>query len=128
MNRKHSVRPKQKQRQAIVWGRFSSDQQQDGDSRSRQGPLNRACAVRMGIKVIAECFDPGTSVKDGITPLFRKVIAELPPGVGIVCENLDRINRAHPWRAKAFLLDLIDAGRFIVTSQDGKEYNAETIE
>ena len=82
----------------------------------------------MGIKIIAENFDPGTSVKDGITPLFRKVVAELPPGVGIVCENLDRINRAHPWRAKAFLLDLIDAGRFIVTSQDGKEYNSETIE
>lgn len=119
---------KSAQRQVIIWGRFSSDQQKDGDSKDRQDRLNRACAVRLGVKVIGEHFDPAASVKDGATPLFKKVIAELPTGVGIICENLDRINRGHPWRAKAYIADIIEAGHFIITSQDGREYNETTIE
>jgi len=116
------------QRQAILWGRFSSDQQKDGDSKDRQERLNREFAKREGIQVVAEYFDPATSVKDGATPLFKKVISELPDGVGIVCENLDRISRGKPWRSKAMLLDIIEDGHFIITSQDGREYNETTIE
>ena len=56
-----------KQRQAITWGRFSSDQQKDGDSKDRQYRLNRALANREGIQIIAEHFDPAASVKDGAT-------------------------------------------------------------
>lgn len=117
-----------KQRQAITWGRFSSDQQADGDSNKRQDRLNRDLAKREDIKIVGEHFDRGVSVKDGATPLFKKVIAALPSGVGIICENLDRINRGHPWRAKAYIADIIEAGHFIITSQDGREYNAESIE
>jgi hypothetical protein len=115
------------QRRAIIWGRFSSSKQEDGDSRERQDRLNRALAKRLGIKVIAEHFDPASSVKEGVTPLFKKVIAELPQGVGIICENLDRINRGHPWKQKAYLYDIIERGHFIITSQDGTEYNGQTI-
>jgi DNA invertase Pin-like site-specific DNA recombinase len=115
------------QRRAIIWGRFSSSKQEDGDSRERQDRLNRALAKRLGIKVIAEHFDPASSVKEGVTPLFKKVIAELPQGVGIICENLDRINRGHPWKQKAYLYDIIERGHFIITSQDGTEYNEQTI-
>lgn len=115
------------QRRAIMWGRFSSSKQEDGDSRERQDRLNRALADRLGIKVIAEHFDPAASVKEGATPLFKKVIAELPQGVGIICENLDRINRGHPWKQKAYLYDIIERGHFIITSQDGTEYNDQTI-
>lgn len=118
---------KNQNRQAIMWGRFSSDKQSDGDSRERQDRLNRAMAKREGIKIIAEYFDEGTSVKDGATPLFKKVVASLPKGVGIVSENLDRINRGHPWRAKAYIADILEAGHFIITSQDGREYTAESI-
>ena len=116
------------QRRAIIWGRFSSSKQDDGDSRERQDRLNRACAERLGVKVIGEHFDEGVSVKDGATEKFRKLIADLPAGVGIVCENLDRISRGKPWRAKAMLLDIIEDGHFIITSQDEREYNTETIE
>jgi DNA-binding transcriptional MerR regulator len=115
------------QRRAILWGRFSSSKQEDGDSRERQDRLNRALAKRLGIKVIAEHFDPASSVKEGATPLFKKVIADLPQGVGIICENLDRINRGHPWKQKAYLYDIIERGHFIITSQDGTEYNDQTI-
>ena len=111
----------------MIWGRFSSDQQRDSDSRERQERLNRELAKRKGVKVLAEYFDEGVSVKDGATPLFRKVIAELPEGVGIITENLDRINRGHPWRAKAYIADILDAGHFVITSQDGREYTAESI-
>jgi DNA invertase Pin-like site-specific DNA recombinase len=85
-------------------------------------------AKREGIKVIGEHFDPAASVKDGATPLFKKVIAELPSGVGIITENLDRINRGHPWRAKAYIADILEAGHFIITSCDGREYTSESIE
>ena len=117
-----------KPRQAVIWGRFSSDKQADGDSKERQDRLNSALAKREGIKVIGEHFDEGVSVKDGATPLFRKVIAGLPPGAGIITENLDRISRGHPWRAKAYIADILEAGHFIITSQDGREYNSASIE
>lgn len=122
------MKSKQTTRQAIIWGRFSSSKQEDGDSRERQDRLNRACAERLGVKVIGEHFDEGVSVKDGATEKFKKLIADLPAGVGIVCENLDRISRGKPWRAKAMLLDIIEDGHFIITSQDGREYNEQTIE
>lgn len=116
------------QRQVILWGRFSSEQQKDGDSERRQNDLNRATAKRLGVTVIPEHFDPASSVKDGATPLFKKVVSELPKDVGIICENLDRISRGHSWRTKSMLLDLIEDGHFIITSTDAKEYNQESIE
>ena len=115
-------------RQAITWGRFSSDQQKDGDSKDRQQRLNRECAKRVNVQVIKEYFDESKSVKSEVTPLFRKVIADLPNGVGIVAENLDRINRAHPWKQKAYIYEIVKDGHFIITSQDGTEYNNETID
>jgi DNA invertase Pin-like site-specific DNA recombinase len=125
MNAKHNENTN---KTAIIWGRFSSDNQSDGDSKDRQQRNNREYANREGIKILAEHFDEATSVKDGATPLFKKVVGELPKGVGIVCENLDRISRGHPWRAKAYLLDLIEAGHSIYTSGDKKEYSMATIE
>ena len=65
---------KSTQRQAIIWGRFSSDQQKDGDSKTRQDRLNHALAKREGIQIVAEHFDEGVSVKDGATEKFKKVI------------------------------------------------------
>jgi hypothetical protein len=67
-------------------------------------------AKRLGIRVLEGHFDPAASVADGATPLFKRVIAELPSGVGINCENLDRISRGHPWRAKAYTADIVEAG------------------
>jgi DNA invertase Pin-like site-specific DNA recombinase len=117
----------QTQLQAIIWGRFSSDKQSDGDSRDRQERENRAIARQRNIKIVAEYFDEGVSVKDGATPLFKQVVAKLPSGVGIISENLDRINRGHPWRAKAYIADILEAGHFIITSQDGREYTTDSI-
>ena len=106
-----------KSRQAITWGRFSSDQQKDGDSKDRQDRLNRATAKRLDISIIAEHFDKAQSVKDGATPLFKTIISKLPKSVGIITENLDRINRGHPWRAKKHILPtLLKRGHFIITS------------
>ena len=114
-------------RQAISWGRFSSDKQSDGDSRDRQERLNKECAKRLGIELIAYHFDEGVSVKEGVTPKFKAVLKSLPEGVGIICEDLDRINRAHAWKAKAYILELVEAGHFVITSADGVEYNKESI-
>jgi hypothetical protein len=41
-----------KTRQAITWGRYSSDQQKDGDSKSRQDRLNRATAKQFNISIM----------------------------------------------------------------------------
>jgi DNA invertase Pin-like site-specific DNA recombinase/ssDNA-binding Zn-finger/Zn-ribbon topoisomerase 1 len=112
---------------AILWGRFSSSKQEDGASRERQEEKNRETATQRNIRVVGEHFDEAVSVKDGATPLFKKVVAELPSGVGIICENLDRISRGHPWRTKAYIADMLEAGHFIITWQDGKEYTADSI-
>ena len=124
MNAKHT---ENNGKQAIIWGRYSADKQKDGDSRDRQERLNRALAKREGIKVLAEYFDEATSVKDGPTPLFRKVVASLPAGVGIIAENLDRISRGHPWKSRAYVAEIVEAGHWIITSTDGNEYTAESI-
>ncbi len=116
------------QRRVILWGRYSSDKQGDGDSRERQERNNRRIAKERNIKVIGEYFDEGVSVKDGATQLFKQIISELPADVGIICENLDRISRGHPWRSKAFIADIIEAGHFIITYQDGREYTNESID
>jgi DNA invertase Pin-like site-specific DNA recombinase len=127
MNTKHKVAAKQQVRQAILWGRYSSDAQGDGNSRERQEKLNRALAAREGIQIVKEYFDEGTSVKEGATPMFKRMLSTLPKGVGIIAENLDRINRGHPWRAKAYIADILDAGHFIYTSQDGRLYTADNL-
>ena len=119
---------KNTEKQAIIWGRHSSEKQSDGDSKGRQERLNRAYAKRKGIEVVAEYYDESQSVKIGTTQLFDKVVAELPSGIGIICENLDRLSRGHPWKAKAYFYDIIQAGHFIATTLDDKEYNSETIE
>jgi DNA invertase Pin-like site-specific DNA recombinase len=113
---------------AIIWGRFSSIGQSDGDSKSRQLRNCRAFAASHGIKIIKEVFDEASSAKGGATALFHKTISELPKGCGILTEELDRISRGHSWRTKAFLMDLIDSGIWIITINDGTEYSTETID
>ena len=127
MTTKNPEKTSEKTRQAIIWGRFSSAQQEEGDSRDRQDRLNRQLAKREGIEVIAEYFDEGVSVKEGVTPKFKAVLAKLPKGVGIICEDLDRINRAHPIDQLAYIKSIIEKGHFIVTSSDGHCYDSETI-
>jgi DNA invertase Pin-like site-specific DNA recombinase len=114
-------------RQGIIWGRYSSDQQKDGDSQDRQDRLNQAAAKQYGIEIVGNYFDKAASVKDGATPLFKKIIDTLPKGVGVICENLDRISRGHPWLQKAYIYEIILNNHFIITSQDGIEYNSDTI-
>ena len=115
-------------RQAIIWGRFSSAKQEDGDSEASQNRYNRECAKRKKIQVIAEHFDRGISVKAGPTPNFRKILKDLPTGVGIICRDLDRISRGHVIDAMAYLKnEIVSKGHFVITSTDDIEYNEETI-
>ena len=117
-----------KQRQAILWGRFSSDKQSDGDSIDSQNRYNRDCAKRNGIEIIKEYFDEGISVKNGPTPNFLLMLKDLSPGVGIICRDLDRISRGHCIDAMAFLKnEIVASNHFVITSTDGVEYNQETI-
>ena len=124
MNTKNS----EKQRQAILWGRFSSDKQSDGDSIDSQNRYNRECAKRNGIEIIREYFDEGISVKNGPTPNFLLMLKDLAPGVGIICRDLDRISRGHCIDSLAFLKnEIVNKEHFVITSTDNIEYNQETI-
>lgn len=118
----------QQMKTAIIWGRFSSIGQADGDSKSRQLRNCRAYAAQHGIQIIKEVFDEASSAKGGATALFHRTISELPKGCGILTEELDRISRGHSWRTKAFLMDLIDSGVWIITINDGVEYSSDTID
>lgn len=115
------------QRQAIIWGRFSSDKQSEGDSKDRQERNNRAYAKREGIKVLKEYFDEGVSVKNGPTPLFREVVASLPKDVGIIAEDLDRISRGKSWHQMAYIEKLNERSHWVATSLDGQLYDANTM-
>jgi len=116
------------QRQAVLWGRFSSDKQADGDSRDSQYRYNTECAKRRRIEVVGDYFDEGISVKDGATPNFLAMLATLPKGVGIICRDLDRISRGHPIDSLHFVKhSVIGKGHFVITSTDDIEYNQDTI-
>lgn len=114
-------------KQAIIWGRYSSEKQSEGDSRERQERLNRAYAKREGVKVIAEYFDEATSVKTGPTPRFKEIISTLPKDVGIIAEDLDRISRGKSWHQMAYIEKLNNDGHWIATSKDGQMYDTTTM-
>ena len=114
-------------KQAIIWGRYSSDKQAEGDSRDRQERNNRAFAKRQGITVIAEYFDEGATVKTGPTPRFLEIVATLPKDVGCISEDLDRISRGKSWHQMAYIEELNKNGHWVATSKDGQVYDTNTM-
>ena len=81
-----------------IYGRFSSEPQQRGDSRRRQIDGATAYAKAHGIVILEIYFDEAVSGKAGknLEKEFGRVLREARKGEAILCEQVDRIGRQHP--------------------------------
>lgn len=123
-----SERPK-----AYSYVRFSTPEQQRGDSFRRQTEAAEAYAREHGLDLdlTHDLYDLGVSafrganIKGGALGKFRRLVedGDVAEGSYLLVENLDRVSRASAWTALGVLQGLVDSGIAVVTLQDRKVYS-----
>lgn len=116
--------------EAVIYARWSSDEQGKGSTLARQREDCLAMAEAHGWKVVDEIKDEGVSA-------FRGVHAEIgalgqfiravedgayPDGVVLVVEKLDRLSRQAPEVAFSAMLRMTGAGVIVATVDGNRQY------
>ncbi|HEX5439170.1 MAG TPA: magnesium chelatase domain-containing protein [Gemmatimonadaceae bacterium] len=125
---------------AYSYLRFSTSEQQQGDSYRRQTSLTREYARRKGLELDDELtfHDLGVSgwqgknVDAGRLGAFLEAVrvGQVPRGSYLLVEGLDRISRMTPWKALGVLGDICSMGITVVTISGiigPREYTSETL-
>lgn len=114
---------------AYAYSRFSTIQQQDGDSKRRQESLARAWpdSVNHKIEYLHDAGISAYSGKNRTIGQFGVFLASLRSGeLGakpvLLVENLDRISREEIETAQSLFLEIIRLGATIITLHNGKRY------
>jgi hypothetical protein len=125
------------QPRAYSYIRFSSPEQEKGDSLRRQIQLSEAYTKKHGLILddTLKLTDRGLSAYKGVHRAkgalgeFLNLIEEgkIAPGSVLIVENLDRLSREQILDALNQFTSIIRAGIKIVTLQDGMEYDRESI-
>lgn len=120
---------------AYSYLRFSTPEQQKGDSFRRQTTMAAAYALRKGLDLDAALtfHDLGVSAFKGANAEtgrladFREAVVTglVPQGSYLLVEALDRISRAAARKALRVLEDIVDAGVTVVTLNDEKAYTSD---
>jgi DNA invertase Pin-like site-specific DNA recombinase len=111
---------------AIAYIRFSSEQQEQGDSLRRQTELAEVTAKMRGLTISEWVRDLGVSaykgahIETGNFGLFldRVKAGKIERGTHLLVENFDRLSRLDVFDSTRVVLDLYDAGLILVTTQD----------
>lgn len=122
---------------AYSYIRFSTPEQQTGDSFRRQYELSLAYAELHGLilderltyrDLGVSAFDK-SNVRDGQLGAFLKAIESgaVPIGSYLLVESLDRISRAKITDALEIFMAIINRGVILVTLADGMEYSKDKI-
>jgi DNA invertase Pin-like site-specific DNA recombinase len=114
-----------------IYGRFSSNAQERGDSKRRQIDGAKAYAAKNGIDIIDEpYFDEGVSGKAGanLEKEFGRLLGSSKEGDVILCEALDRIGRQNPLVLGGILYNAVQRGITIIAWQEGKVITRENID
>lgn len=114
--------------------RFSSKRQEKGASKDRQLELGHALCERKGWRVADVIEDLGYSawagdhLKVGNLGKFKARVdaGEIPAGSVLVVENLDRLSRQEPKKARRWMEDVTEAGVLIATSAKERIYNSDS--
>jgi len=122
---------------AYSYIRFSSPEQEKGDSLRRQIQLSEEYCKQNGLILddTLKLTDRGLSAFKGIHRTkgalgeFLRLVEEgkIPPGSVLLVENLDRLSREQILDALNQFTGIIRAGIKVVTLQDGMEYCQESI-
>ena len=115
---------------AVIYARWSSDEQGKGSTLARQREDCLAMAEAHGWKVVEEIVDDGVSAFRGthadVGALGRFVRAvedgAYPDGVVLVVERLDRLSRQTPEVSFAAMLRMTGAGVVVATVDGNRQY------
>lgn len=118
------------QMEAVIYARWSSDDQGKGSTLSRQREYCFAMAEAHGWKVVEEIVDDGISAFRGahadIGALGRFIRAvedgAYPDGVVLLVERLDRLSREAPEIAFSAMMRMTGAGVVIATVDGNRQY------
>jgi DNA invertase Pin-like site-specific DNA recombinase len=123
---------------AYSYLRFSTPEQQKGDSFRRQANMAHEYATRHGLELDTELtfHDLGVSAFRGANAEagrladFREAVQEglVPQGSYLLVEALDRLSRLVPRKAYRVLEDIVTAGVTVVTLNDGRAYTTESLD
>ena len=121
---------------AYSYLRFSTPEQQKGDSRRRQVELARRYADAHGLDLdeALTFHDLGVSAfrgsnLDAALGAFKSAAADgrVPKGSYLLVESLDRLSRQAPWEAINQFQAILALGIIIVTLQDGKVWTHDDL-
>ncbi|MGY4499706.1 DNA invertase Pin-like site-specific DNA recombinase [Bradyrhizobium sp. GM24.11] len=124
---------------AYSYRRFSTPQQEQGDSLRRQTSMAEDWARRHDVELDGELAmtDRGVSAYSGANRdvgalgAFLKAVeaGEVARGSWLLVENLDRISREPAFKASVLMQNIVMAGVTVVDLSDGngREYNEQTL-
>ena len=120
---------------AIVYGRYSDQEQGAGDSFRRQTEGGQKYAEAHGLTIVRVIFDKGFSgyhgdnIKHGKLGELLWEIREgkIKPGTVLLVEFLDRLSRESPISQLLLLAEILKAGIEVVTFGDQKHYTLESM-
>lgn len=122
---------------AYSYIRFSTPEQQKGDSSRRQTELSQKYAEAHGLTLDenltyrdlgVSAFDK-SNIRNGELGAFLRAIdsGAVEPGSYLLVESLDRLSRAKVTDALEVFMSIINRGIRLVTLADGREYSKEKI-
>ncbi|WP_176316907.1 recombinase family protein [Burkholderia vietnamiensis] len=122
---------------AYSYIRFSTPEQQFGDSERRQTELSQKYAEAHGLTLDenlkyrdlgVSAFDK-SNIRNGELGTFLRAIdsGAVEPGSYLLVESLDRLSRAKVTDALEVFMSIINRGIRLVTLMDGREYSKERI-
>ncbi|WP_261534432.1 recombinase family protein [Burkholderia multivorans] len=122
---------------AYSYIRFSTPEQQKGDSSRRQTELSQKYAEAHGLTLDenltyrdlgVSAFDK-SNIRNGELGAFLRAIdsGAVEPGSYLLVESLDRLSRAKVTDALEVFMSIINRGIRLVTLVDGREYSQERI-
>lgn len=124
-------------RKAYSYVRFSTPEQQKGDSFRRQTQMAHAYAAQHGLDLdesltfhdVGISGYRGRNAKAGRLAVFMEAVeaGQVPPGSVLLVEQLDRLSRMEPLLAIDVLRDIVKSGVSVVTLNDGREFTQESL-
>jgi DNA invertase Pin-like site-specific DNA recombinase len=122
---------------AYSYLRFSTPEQERGDSLRRQASMAEAYAVKRGLDLDARSYQDlgvsafrGANAETGMLGEFLDLVRSkvIPQGSYLLVESMDRLSRHKPRKAVRLLERLCEEGITVVTLSDGKVYDEATLD
>lgn len=125
-------------RKAISYLRFSTPEQEKGDSKRRQATAAVDYATRKGLELddklsfqdLGVSAFRGKNAETGALGLFLEAVRSglVEKGSTLLVESLDRISRQAARKALRVLEAIVEEGITVVTLNDGREYTSENLD